>query len=257
MKIEKSLNRNTSLYLLQIFMAIGVIIIHLDGYNLNGFEIYLEALGKSTVLFFFAVSGAFYYKKNKNASIKESYISSFEKIMRLLVIAIIVIVLTFLYKIIFECHCDMANIISMLKGHFNKDNIIRLLMFNRLSVATHLWFIFALIYVYLLAPIIIRLFRKKLTIAFVLAIITLILVYIFTFLFHARIDISYRYMITRNWLFEGIPAFLIGVYLNENEDRIKNYINGIKKNKACYVYFSNFCSYYHRCLFINLNKSLF
>lgn len=157
--------------------------------------------------------------------------------MRLLVIAIIVIVLTFLYKMIFECHCDMANIISMLKGHFNKDNIIRLLMFNRLSVATHLWFIFALIYVYLLAPIIIRLFRKKLTIAFVLAIITLILVYTFTFLFHKRIDISYRYMITRNWLFEGIPAFLVGVCLKENENRIIEYINSVKKTRIIIIVF--------------------
>lgn len=78
--MKTSIKRNTSLYLLQILMAIGVIIIHIEDYNLNGFEVYLEALGKSTVLFFFAVSGFFYYKKNKNASIKESYISSFEKL---------------------------------------------------------------------------------------------------------------------------------------------------------------------------------
>lgn len=229
--MKTKINRNTTLYLLQVLMAIGVIVIHIEKYNLNGFEVYLEALGKSTVLFFFAVSGVFYYKKNKNLSIHESYNSSFKKIKRLLIIAFIVIILTFLYKMIFECNCDMASILSMFKGHLNKNNIIRLLIFNRLSVATHLWFVFALIYVYLLAPIIIAKFKKRPNIVFILVIATLILVYIFTFFFHNSIDVSYRYMITRNWLFEGIPAFLIGVYLKENENRIKEYIKSIKKQE--------------------------
>lgn len=237
MNVERK-NRNTLLYLIQILMAISIIPIHLAQYNLNGFELYLETLGKSTVLFFFGVSGAFYYKKNKNASIKESYNSSFKKIIRLLLIAFIVLLFTFLYKIIIDCSLDLGNISLMIRNRFNVENLIHFLLFNGLTIAEHMWFVFALIYVYLLAPIIIKGYKKFPKYYFIFSIIVLIAVYAFTLFFRYKFDEPFRYMITRNWLFEGIPAFLIGVHLNENENVIKNYFINIKKKNVVMLLFA-------------------
>lgn len=210
--------KNTTLYIIQILLAVGVVFIHLQ-YSLNGLEIYFEALGRSTVLFFFAVSGYFFYKNNINKSIKEMYKQAAVKILRLLLMALIVLLITFAYKVIFECKLDRTSVQNMLKNHFNFQHFLAFLLFNSISVANHTWFLYSLCYVYLSAPILVSLY-KKIERRFTLllgAILVLVFVYSFNTLFWNHIGSSIKYMITRNWLFEGIPAFSIGIFLRDHQ----------------------------------------
>ena len=102
-------------------------------------------------------------------------------------------------------------------------------MFNETHLSAHLWYLSAIIYVLVLVQLILRkegkigLGLKKMFYGLIPDLLAgdLVLGKYSIVLFQREIS----YIFARNWLFVGLPYFLIGMWLKENEQRINMYIS--------------------------------
>lgn len=133
-------------------------------------------------------------------------------------IGIIILPAVTFYMLFGICeHMVIGDLIGFVKEEFTIPGLIAFLLFNgQLFVGGHLWFLFALLYVYLAYAVIIKLKLKNYSkyLCVVLLLLHFILAYGSFFIGYALKAGFYR-----NWLFEGLPFFLFGKIFYENSDR--------------------------------------
>lgn len=206
-------NENLTLYFFKAVACMAVIEIHAPFPICRGIG---TSLARFAVPFFFMISGFF-----TDLKLKERAIKCLNN--RIINIFKMSLYSTFLYLIIFLFNNNFR--ISEMNLSL-KRNGINLLFFNVPIPAMncgHLWYIYALLYVYIVLVFAVKL--DKIRIMYVLSIGILISVYIFEII-SSKLNLKIPVYIWRNFLFFGTPCFIVGNLLRVNKDKllIKNKI---------------------------------
>jgi len=141
------MNRKSSLDILKFIAAYLVVFIHSDAKNSIS-DIFL-GICRIAVPIFFMISGYFLYDKNK-----EKIIISIKKILKLLIFADILYLLFEIFKNLLIGQ----SIVEIFKSLFS----INFVIFNMGSIGSHIWYIRAIIYIYILYIIIKKLKKDQL-----------------------------------------------------------------------------------------------
>lgn len=205
---------NYRLFLFEIVFACLIILCHID--FSNG-DILIDSLGRSGVLFFFILSAYFYNFSLNREDYK--YSSSVKRSIRLAIIGLVVILI---YYAIF---IPISFASKGTPGFFSNptfNNLVDLIN-NYFPNIGFTWFIFALAVCYLLFPLInkIKWFHEN-KFSVLVPIGILVLVYTYRIIaIRYDLGIFSRFEVTRNFLFTGIPCFLIGTYIYDHIKTVK------------------------------------
>lgn len=214
---------NKSLNVIKCLAVFAVICIHCSLFKLGLFGEGIDALSRFAVPLFFLISGYYsYFKDNNYAMIK--YKNRSIKLIKLLFLSNLAYLLIFFYN-----------------NHFNFDVVcsticdltlwINLAVFNDTPVifGSHLWFIISLIYCYALF-VILKNFSFSISRLYKYIPILLLINIIFGEIF-CSIGIHINYIYYRNFLFTGLPFFLLGYLIHDKQD----YLNIFSNKFLCYV----------------------
>lgn len=196
---EKQYSRLYGLDILKLVCTFLVVYIHAgkDSGLLNTISIV-------AVPVFFIISGVLY----------ESFVlpggGQKKQIVRLLKLFISAFVFYSIWSGIICPLLSVGSVKATLSEQFSMVPIIKLILLNATTYGYHLWYLSALIYVLILAPIMDRLVSQKLfkMICFVLMVAGVVLPWACILL-----NIPFRNELVRNFLFEGFPLFYIGRWL--------------------------------------------
>lgn len=199
---------NYHLYFYEVIFATLLIFTHA---YLGVSNYYLDSLGRATVLFFFIVS-SYFYNKTLHKSDYNYLSDSGLRSLRLIIISIGVFLI---YNSIFiPINISILGRPSNISEFFNKY----------LAKTSFIWFMVALAFCYLIYPFIhkIRYIHDSKYLLIIFPLIILISVYIFR-IFAGKYDLGFfsNNYITRNFLFTGLPCFLLGTYIYDKFDHFK------------------------------------
>ncbi len=204
------MKRNTGIDLLKAMCSFMVICIHTPFPGLLG-DIFIP-LTRIAVPLFFMITGYFYSSTKEHKKEKKQMI----KILKLFVSANLLYFFWFLIKVIINGN----SIITCIKEMCNLKTISDFLLFNESPFQGHLWYLGAILYVLL----IVFIFEKKWNrqklypVIPVLLLINLVLGEYSILLFGKEISLIFA----RNFIFVGLPYFLIGDMLNSHKIKIKS-----------------------------------
>ncbi len=210
LKVE---NHNYLLDIFKLIAALFVVIFHVTCHIGSTYIIAFFSYPFAVPLFF-AISGFFSFKRFANGDTE--YFK--RKIIQTLKLYLICSILYTLFY--FSIHLIKHNFLEYFTNALNYENIIKLVVLNKpIFSGEHIWFILALLYVYIYVYVFLCLIKNKKYI-FVLNLIFSILLMVGA----AIIDISFDFstILTRNWLFYGLPCFFIGIFIGKYKDKIKN-----------------------------------
>lgn len=192
------MKKNNTLNLMKLICSIMIILIHIKFPETTGKVI--AAIARFAVPIFFMISGYFAYKKdNQNKHIKRH-------IIKLLKLSIITITIYYIYY--------YHNYYLFLEQLLTIDNLKYFLLFNEVPFENWLWFLFALIYVYIIY-FIIKNIKYKYYLIPILLILNIIIGYL------TALDVlNLREFVVRNFLLLGLPFFLLGNYLNKYKEKV-------------------------------------
>lgn len=207
MNYQKDSGRNSGFDFLKYICAFMVICIHL---SYRG-QTTLEPLTRVAVPVFFMISGYYYTSLKQKGRI-------LHQIKRLLIL----ILCTNIGFILFDA------LLLLLKGlplsgavspWCNADTWITFFLFNLPPIWAHVWYLSALLYVYLLVYLFEKIGPRRILYFFipVLLCANLIMGTYLPLLFRAAVPLKW----SRNFLFIGLPCFLLGDLIRQKEDRIK------------------------------------
>ena len=146
--------RNKCLDGMKAIAACMVIFIHIDLPGQTG--IFIEALSRFAVPFFFMISGYFCYYNGKDASDRIP-----GKIFHIVKLMIFAMVFYFIWEISKRLVTG-ENLYRWIREVTDRQNIMKLLLYNSTSpLRGHLWFLPALIYCYMLDYLIERFHLRK------------------------------------------------------------------------------------------------
>lgn len=205
---------NELLYTVEGIGALLVVFLH---YRLPGnIGTYVAVIAKSVVPFFFMVSGYYFATAQNEEDIGLLCGRKIKKLLLLLEIGIMIYCAT---DCIFSCYIgrDVLSVGKWLRAYFTWETLGNLVLFNVLPIplATHLWYILALIYCYILQFPIAHMMQKNRFILDIVVIMLPLAVYaveVFAgvhnqeLALQALTDVKYY----RNWLLDGLPFFTIG-----------------------------------------------
>lgn len=194
---ETKCKRLNNLDVLKAICAFLVICIHISYKGNLGDTI--TPLCRIAVPIFFMITGYFYYKTSK---------SPLKQIKKVLILIILANFLYFIFGIIINGKVDLPT----------KEDIFKSLIFNSSPFAFHLWYLNALLYVLVIAYIADKLnIRKRMYFLIPVLLVTNIIFGEYAIvLFNKDYDPIYM----RNFLFIGIPYFLIGDLLYKNKENL-------------------------------------
>lgn len=211
---NKKDNKNIiySLNFLKFLAILSVIYIHWGIFPTVQYKgLVIDALSRYAVPVFFLISGFFsYYDDNSIALYK--YKARMVKLIKLLIIGNILYFL-------FEFYTYYSGNLSMvILEKFSLYRIFYYIIYDISPFGTHLWFLFALIYCYLLFYILTKfsISPRKLYKFIPL----LIVVSLFMSEFCKLIGMIFPPEYYRNFLFMGLPFFTLGYYIHDNECKL-------------------------------------
>ena len=130
-----------TLELIKLFASYMVVFIHVPFYGISGNII--NALARFAVPFFFLISGFFSF----NIPLEKIK----ERTKRIVTITVFSSILYFLFKIaVLLYYGDISNVVSYFIGFLNLESLIKLFVFNYPFSSGHIWYLLALIYVYII-----------------------------------------------------------------------------------------------------------
>lgn len=203
-----------TLELVKLFAAYMVVFIHVPFLGDAGNVV--DALARFAVPLFFLISGFF------------SYEIPIEKIKKrakhILKITALTTATYFLFKIAMMLYFgDMSTVISYFKGFFNAKSLFDLFVFNLPFSSGHVWYLLALIYVYIIFYFITK-FRVSQKIVWSAALILLVLhILLGEILSIFGIDIPIHFL--RNFALMGFPFFALGLFARKHQDRLQKVSN--------------------------------
>lgn len=209
-------DRNNTLDILKLFASYMVVFIHVKLYGEMG--VATEALARFAVPFFFAISG-FYSYKNTPAQLKNKAIHIF----RLLISAVIAYTLWDILRHLMKQ--DPQGLLHYFKQFLDYKNWLKLFVFNIPIHTPHLWYLFAILYVYIIFYFV-TLFKIRERWIFAVTFLFLSL----RILFGEGLsifEIVVPFPIVRNYALMGIPFFGLGLLANVYKHkllRVPNYI---------------------------------
>lgn len=196
--------RNMGVDVLRCLCAFLVLCIHTDYYG----KLYVEPMTRFAVPIFFMICGYCYtFKKDKKS-----------QIVKLLILTLVA---NGIYAVwyITKALIDAEPVLELVRSWFSAKRLIRFVLFNRSPVEEHLWYLGAQLYVLIIMAVIDKVWdRKKLycLIPLLLA-VNVVLGNYADWILGREIP----RMLTRNFLFMGIPCFLLGDLLREYGQKIK------------------------------------
>lgn len=205
---------------LKIIAAFFVVAIHIR--FPGDFGLSIVAIARFAVPFFFMVSGFFSYYENK-AVLNEKYK---RKIKHLLILFGGSLLMYFAYAVLASIMNGTLG--GYLKGIFSLQSFIELFVFNHVRVMEALWFLPALIYVYLIFFAFEKtgITKKMYFLIPVLFIAGVILREIPEFIQNVPEIMSKSYL-CRNFLFVGLPFFMLGHFMKVNESELKKKFSNV------------------------------
>lgn len=206
---------NYSLNFLKTICIFAVICIHCMFYKTGPIGASIDALSRFAVPVFFLISGFYsYYKDNDKAIYKYK-----TRIIRLIKLIIISNVVYFIFFTITRYHWDIFKYITKI---MNKP-LIDYIVFNLSPTASLLWFLQALLYCYIIFLILCKInfkFEKLYVLIPILLIINLLLGEIGHVL-----NFKFSLLYSRNFLFMGLPFFILGYMIHDKQEIITNKIS--------------------------------
>jgi surface polysaccharide O-acyltransferase-like enzyme len=198
--------RNNWFDVIKFVASFFVICIHIPLVG-GDFEIAVNAIARFAVPTFFAISG-FYILGADAVTVKCRII----KILKLYLISAAIYHTSSIIGRVFE-QGIMGLINYILSVFFNIGNIASFLIFNIPFTSVHLWFMLALMYVYLIWLVILKHSLKDKTILLI-GILTLLVNLVLGELL-SSFGIVLDYIIVRNFAFTGLPFFIFGYLLRK------------------------------------------
>lgn len=232
------MKENKFLYAVRLFACLAVITIHtrFPGY----FGQVMDSLARFAVPYFFAVSGRFLLTSSDESVsyIRSKTCKSLNKLLKITGLVYFVHLL-FSFVVHVSSHVPVSKWFS---SKFNISELIVFLLYNSGKFIydgsytfDHMWYLFALIYVYVLIIIFARLLRK-----WYKALIGILLFFLF---FGEALQTYYpirpfginicTWYIMRNWLFVGMPFVLIGILFSDYIRKRIDTLSEEKKNLWC------------------------
>lgn len=229
--------RNHGLDALRFVCAFLVICIHVQFNGTIGK--YFISLTRIAVPIFFMITGYFYQESVNKGRIHEQII----KVIKLCVYS------NFFY-FIFNCFIATKhnNIINYINNCFSVKSVIKFFIFNDTPIEGHLWYLGALLYVLVIISTIDKLKNREILYPFIPILLICDLIFGKYSLFILRYE--FPFIIVRNWLFVGIPYFLIGDIIRKSDGHNKKVHT--KNIYVCAIVFS-ITTLLERCILISLN----
>lgn len=198
--------KNKTLNILKLFAAILVVCIHCKFPGQFG-NIIIN-IARVSVPIFFIISG-FYSYNNSSEKLRK-------KIKHIFCLIIICNLIYFIWYILLslfqnnslkEIFIDIFNIKSIIKFFIFNDNILR----------THLWFLNALLYLYILKYLYERFFKDKIKFNIIISMISIIFIFVCYIMLSICFEntLADKTYLIRNFVFIGIPFFWMGILLNK------------------------------------------
>lgn len=203
------IKQNMTLELLKLFASYMVVFIHILFYG--EFGVVINSLARFAVPLFFLISGFFSYKITVQKIKKR-----IKHIINLIVFAVILYTMFNVAGPIING--NMGEIISYFGLYFDFKTLLNLIIFNVPVSSGHLWYLFAVLYVYLIFLFCEHKKIREKTI-FTVAISLLFLQILLGEIFSA-FDIVLPIPIVRNFALMGIPFFGLGLFVRKHESKI-------------------------------------
>lgn len=201
------MNRKTSLDILKFFAAYLVVFIHAD--FKNSVSDILLAICRIAVPIFFMISGYFLYTKDK-----EKTLTSIKKTLKLLIFS------DLLY-LLFEI-CKSLLVEQSINEIFKGILSVNFVIFNIGSIASHMWYVRAIIYIYVIY-IFIKKIRKDQFLLPLISTIFVLDVFLFKYhfiLFDKIIPINIYEPLTK-FIGTGFVSVTIGYLIKKNETKLQ------------------------------------
>lgn len=221
--LTKTQNRNTTLDLLKLIAAFCVVFIHYKFFGKLG--VVVDALGRVAVPLFFITSG-YYSLGNTVEKLKAKAI----RLIKMFIVA------TLIYHTatvaVYLVQGEFAEIYTYLAQALSIKQIIKFLCFNNTVSSTHLWFLLALAYAY-----VVHIFATKLKLSnkvLTAYAVTALSLHLILGNCLELFDITVPHIYLRNFALMGYPFFILGLVIREHEHKIV----GIKNS----LLFALFCA---------------
>ncbi len=217
------MKRNYGLDFVKFICAFMIVCIHAPFPGLMGSIV--VPLCRIAVPLFFMITG-YYYSHIKETKREVKQIT---KILRLFVSANI---LYFIFSMLIKC-INGKSVSAFISGVFNIKTLVKWSVFNESPFEAHLWYLGAILYVLL----IIFVFEKKWNRKCLYPVVPLLLIVDLVFGKYSVLLLgrTFSYIMVRNFMFVGLPYFLIG-------DMLYNYNIKIKVKNNLFLIFLFICT---------------
>lgn len=204
-------NRNSTLDLLKLFASYMVVFIHILFYGKIGTAV--DALARFAVPLFFVVSGFFSYEITLKQIKKR-----ISHTLRLIAFAVAVYILWNVLQLLIAQ--DTQGLVYYFSKYLSIKDLFKLLVFNIPLFTVHLWYLFALLYVYISYYFAV-LFSIRKRFVFVTSILLLAL-HVFLGEGLSIFKINVPIPLVRNFALMGIPFFGLGLLANTYKHKLCN-----------------------------------
>lgn len=211
--------RNKKLDAAKAIAACFVVFIHIGFPDRTG-EI-IRALARFAVPFFFMISGYFCYYEGGGAVRKIP-----RKMKHIAKLALWSVLFYFFWELLMHI-LEKQSVYTWLLGVFQEETLKDFALYNATSaVKMHLWFLPALIYCYVLVYFIEKLHMRKAAYCFI---VVLLGICMWRAWICRLFGGFYHTMQYRNYLFTGMPFFLLGEWIRERQEKE---VACLQENKA-------------------------
>ncbi len=209
--VKHTVYRYNNIDFLKFICAFLVVCIHSQYGPFSGIlGMYISAIARIAVPIFFMISG-FFYERNAQRENRQ--------IIKILKLILISSCLYIVWDYVFS-HSGKT-ISEYLYSIYNIDAIRHLLLFNITQNGGHLWYLFALFYVLIIAKVLNR-FNKPNYMFWLIPILLFIGLLLGRYsLLLLDIKVPLRY--SRNFIFCGLPYFFLGMAIKQHENKIKDW----------------------------------
>lgn len=171
----------------------------------------MECIARFAVPFFFMVSGYFcLYSEESNQAVKIK--GKIVRTLKLILFANIIYLAWNIFRM-FITGNDLSGIKDYISQVFEMKNWFSIIVFNQTTISTHLWFLQALLYCYVVMYIVTK--YKKYLFSYIISGILLVTHFIISYGFEIE-----GYYIRNAWLI-GIPFFVMGYLLHQHNDKVR------------------------------------
>ena len=205
--------KNHTLELIKLFAAYMVVFIHVSFYGELG--VVVDGLSRFAVPFFFLVSGYYSYRINAE-KIKK-------RIVKILTLFIFSAICCAAFEIIVLLKYNTAELSIILNKFAELCTYVNLFVFNLPVISGHLWYLLAILYVYVIFYFVTK-FHIKERVIFIVSLFLLVAHIVLgegLSLFGITLPIPY----VRNFALMGIPFFSLGLFVKKYENRFKKLPN--------------------------------